>query len=755
MSWLLPLNLPSIDLPDGVLLAPWHYGATELRALLEILRRSVSTARHHVMLPWEITAREVPLAAMGSKRDTLALLDLGEEEPSDTELDARVAALACRHVVLRWPTPRAQGYGWLERRVKPAVVEGVTAWMTDPEHPLAGLRVASLPVRVAAGFTSDPVELLTLLEGALAHRLQYAHLGWSAEDYVRSLWVAAGKHLGAQLMALDAEARAAAVDVLLRGAEVRRDPVRFQLGAKSLERIGRARFLNASLALDGLSRNASEPLIRSALPAAQPEKASAPAVTEPALGVREGEAYEAMLRLVAEETSRVAAGDESVREGVAILGELVRADPAEHVPLALSQRVVAWLRDVREVLSRGDDPPFQVDASGRMHRFRGARSGLRALVAELVRVWAARGEDRIELQAAALGEVESVATHVPEWGEKMRGVVRCVERKVVEDRVSFMRSREDLVGAFEVCMWEVVVLPPAYLKLVRVGGKDASRREIAGWIGGWAAWWATAIARLLGIMVHQVKNWMAVRELARSLVSQHFTGARQAALMSAERWDGDLLRILVDEITPDCELLDPDAFAVLRKVATAMPRTPDEELSVDSDVAGDIVPLLELQARAVELLESLAPEPSGPYGVRDLVTDEVHVRWVQPQSVDVRLVRLGIIPAEGAIRVDESTGCAVAELGLAVLGATMFVILGESARRRGALDEAMRWFVEALRLEQRGESDGSERYYWRAGLAVRVWDALAAIARSRGEIHEAERCDIERARVRAKPFFDD
>ena len=109
MSWLLPARLPSIGLPDGVLLAPWHYGATELRALLEILRRAVSTARHHVILPWEITAREVPLAAMGSKRETLALLDLGDEEPTDTELDARVAALACRHVVLRWPTPRAQG----------------------------------------------------------------------------------------------------------------------------------------------------------------------------------------------------------------------------------------------------------------------------------------------------------------------------------------------------------------------------------------------------------------------------------------------------------------------------------------------------------------------------------------------------------------------------------------------------------------------------------------------------------------------
>lgn len=693
MSWLLPARLPSIGLPDGVLLAPWHYGATELRALLEILRRAVSTARHHVILPWEITAREVPLAAMGSKRETLALLDLGDEEPTDTELDARVAALACRHVVLRWPTPRAQGYGWLERRVKPAVVEGVTAWMSDPEHPLAGLNIASLPVRVAAGLTSDPVELLTLLEGALAHRLHYAHLGWSAEDYVRSLWVSAGEHLGAQLRALDDEARAAAVDVLLRGAEVRSDPVRFQLGARSLERIGRARFLNASLALDGLSRRANEPLIRSALPVVQAERTSVVAATEPAVEVATGEAYAAMLRLVAEETARVAVGDESVREGVAILGELVR-------------------------------------------------------------VWAARGEGRIELQAAALGEVESVATHVPEWGEKMRGVVSCVERKVVEDRVSFMRSREDLVGAFELCVWEVVSLPPAYLKLVRVAARDALQREIAGWIGGWAAWWATTIARLLGIMEHQVKNWVTVRGLARQSISQQSAGARQGALLKAERWDWYLLGLMAREILPDSEQFDRVAVEELRMIVSVMPRTPKEPQE-DGDTPGDIVALLELQARAVELLESLAPEPSGPYRARELVTDEVRVRWVQPRSVDARLVRLGIIPAEDVVRVDEGTAHAITELGLTVLGATMFAILGESARRRGALDEATRWFHEALRLEQRGESDDSGECYWRAGLAVRVWGALATIARSRGEIHEAERCDIERDRVRAAALFDE
>src|SRR5262249_34014876 len=132
---------------------------------------------------------------------TLLVIQGAEQDPSP-EAEEAIARIPCRFVLVQWPTPRELGYGWQEQYVKPVLRAAITQELRDPGHPLAALNVRATPVLTAATFTPDPMELVDLLEAAVAHRLRHAQQGLSDKDYLSSLLSVAGQRLAVRLLVL-------------------------------------------------------------------------------------------------------------------------------------------------------------------------------------------------------------------------------------------------------------------------------------------------------------------------------------------------------------------------------------------------------------------------------------------------------------------------------------------------------------------------------------------------------------------------
>ncbi len=188
----------AITLLPGVYFVPWHMGKEELRELSSMVACGVKISTILSMNERALTAAIDQGLVFP---DVLIVLDVRRAEGRVEEMEALARGLRAPFVLLKWPEPLPEGYGWLERFVKAPLMRALLDWVSSANHPLASIHIERLPVVDAAALTASPVELLHLLEAAIEHRLSNANHGLSERAYVQSLYMAAGDKITAKLVA--------------------------------------------------------------------------------------------------------------------------------------------------------------------------------------------------------------------------------------------------------------------------------------------------------------------------------------------------------------------------------------------------------------------------------------------------------------------------------------------------------------------------------------------------------------------------
>jgi tetratricopeptide (TPR) repeat protein len=262
--WLLPLSFEGArsHLPPGRYRLPAHHSAAERSLLLGWVARLVPGITHRVEVPWGAT---LP-GGLASPEQTLVAVQVPAGVAPEL-LDARLSALGGAYQFVYGGASVGQP-GWQERGLQGPLVGLIRRNLSRPDHPLVGAQIGHLPVTFAARLTTDMVELCALLEGAVAHRLRYAHLGTDPAEYQASVQLVAGRRLALRLLRLDGLALQEGLDLLVRGAEVA--PLR---GGLALQQVGLARVVAGDVLLCPLAQRLDDPVIRGAFLAAVPVEA--------------------------------------------------------------------------------------------------------------------------------------------------------------------------------------------------------------------------------------------------------------------------------------------------------------------------------------------------------------------------------------------------------------------------------------------------------------------------------------------------
>jgi hypothetical protein len=422
--WLLPADLSGlhVELTAGPHLLPWYYTEGEVDRLAWLLRAVLAG------VDGEIRLDDATLHLLGDRHITaptsLVVAVLRETSLEVEEVSERVRALGARCALLQLPDPEEMGYGWLEREVKAPLYRAISAWVRRPEHPLAAFNVRNLPVMDAAALTTDPIELVEILERALIHRLRHAEVGYEHGDYHRSLLLSAGKRLGERLKRLDDEPLEAkdrlraAVEVLVSAGDNVEDREMYREGAQALDRVGLARFVDGELSLGPLARQATQSLALGALESELPDYAwSKPARNRlgatlrtrdagspAALVAVRAEVAPAMvevpppLDLLEEPIARAFPSYDEGNEALRLLREIATL-PAyrAELPTPLTERLVRALRWLDDVASRASVPERLVGQ----------------VLNGLLRMWSARGASARPQQDLALKLLEAVLGRAP------------------------------------------------------------------------------------------------------------------------------------------------------------------------------------------------------------------------------------------------------------------------------------------------------------------------------------------------------
>jgi hypothetical protein len=182
--WILPEELGPIALPEGVLLLPHHYAADDRERLLALMRVALPGSRQLVV---EGAALE-GLIARGV--DWSGGLVLVHGLASDTEVDdlrGMVGPLRAKHALVQLPQPQAVGTSWMESLLKVPVLRALEREWKNPAHPLRVIGIDECPLREAAQYTDEPVELLAIVTAMVEHRIAHASVGVEKGDWGRSL----------------------------------------------------------------------------------------------------------------------------------------------------------------------------------------------------------------------------------------------------------------------------------------------------------------------------------------------------------------------------------------------------------------------------------------------------------------------------------------------------------------------------------------------------------------------------------------
>ncbi len=275
--WLLPLDFRAkahTELPPGRYLVPWYLPPSAVSRVAGLLGYLVEGVEHRVELPWGALPLPRNQGLHGAETVLVAVRVPAGVSPA--EADARLTALGGKYQVVQFADAQAEGYGWQEKLKEP-VLSLIRRNVGRPDHPLASLNVARLPLSYAARLTTDVIELLDLLRDAVHHRLHFAAHGLDAADYLHSLKVVAGRRLARRLTEVPLDAREAALEVLLAGRkrlERLDDPLP---GALSLRAVGLAWVAGSDVNIGPLGRKLEDDIVRGAFLDALPPDA----LTEP------------------------------------------------------------------------------------------------------------------------------------------------------------------------------------------------------------------------------------------------------------------------------------------------------------------------------------------------------------------------------------------------------------------------------------------------------------------------------------------
>ncbi len=236
-----PRTSLKIEIPPGTYFVPRSYDADQLAALARFLGDAgASKVRDTLVLTWrqaDVLEALGRVGGDGHRSDALWALygDAGMSLPTgNLELKSLIArrfpSLQPRWVIILDPEVSASSLGWLEAHVKMPLVSWLARILGDERHPLHAAAVDRLDVYSLASMTSDPLEMIEIVEKAVEHRLKYAFpAGIPVEkvvsgpvnikelDWSRSLRWAAAQRLASRVNKLEEEAiRSDAARVLLR-----------------------------------------------------------------------------------------------------------------------------------------------------------------------------------------------------------------------------------------------------------------------------------------------------------------------------------------------------------------------------------------------------------------------------------------------------------------------------------------------------------------------------------------------------------
>ena len=173
-----------IDLPPGVYHAPRFYDPGHLAVLARFLADAAPRVGDAVVMTWKLADTLEALARIrgeGSGRDALWALHGDAGEPLDFDAGAirshvrkRFPALQPRWVLILDPEAPAYTSGWFEAHVKMPLLSWLGRLLDDERHPLHAAGVDRIDLEPLGRATSDPLELIEIVEAAIEHRLAYA-----------------------------------------------------------------------------------------------------------------------------------------------------------------------------------------------------------------------------------------------------------------------------------------------------------------------------------------------------------------------------------------------------------------------------------------------------------------------------------------------------------------------------------------------------------------------------------------------------
>jgi hypothetical protein len=257
LSWPWP-NEARIRLPPERKVLPWHHRPADTARTAELLAGMILGVDRHAILPWPAVEALAKRPDPGRWERTLLVAVATAPDLPVERVDQLLGALGAAHVVAQLPEPADDGHGWQERAVKPALLRRSQMELAAPDHALSSLGIQNVPLRKVAALSTDALDFVDLAEAAVGHRLERTAEGMSEQDYLRSVWWAAGRMVADRLLRLPPDTVRPALSVLLSGRVDRRAEEQERAAARGLQAVGLARVVSTDVSVGPLGRAVAE-----------------------------------------------------------------------------------------------------------------------------------------------------------------------------------------------------------------------------------------------------------------------------------------------------------------------------------------------------------------------------------------------------------------------------------------------------------------------------------------------------------------
>src|SRR4051812_7757269 len=109
--WVLPADhakTPLVALPRGRYLLPWYLTEGEIARTVDLLAALLEGVAHHALVPRAALGVLTRAPIPDADRSLLAVR-IPEGVPA-AEAEEELARIACRYLLVQWPSPREHGY---------------------------------------------------------------------------------------------------------------------------------------------------------------------------------------------------------------------------------------------------------------------------------------------------------------------------------------------------------------------------------------------------------------------------------------------------------------------------------------------------------------------------------------------------------------------------------------------------------------------------------------------------------------------